>query len=266
MLSGNRNFEGRVHPEVKTNFLASPPLVVAYALAGTMKIDLTKEPLGTGKDGKPVYLKDIWPTSKEIHDSIATHVTSEMFKRATAACSTATATGRRIKSPTGKIYAWDDDSTYVKNPPYFEGMTLKTGTPTDINGARVLALLGDSVTTDHISPAGNIAADSPAGKYLVAHGVQPKDFNTYGARRGNHEVMVRGTFANIRLKNKLVPGTEGGCDDARADRREDVDLRRVDEVPGRRHAADRARRQGIRLRLARATGPRRAPRCSACAP
>ena len=210
MLSGNRNFEGRIHPQVKMNFLASPPLVVAYAIAGNMKIDITKDPLGTGKDGKPVYLKDIWPTSKEIHDLIAKHVTSTQFK---------TSYAQRVRrrrelevrgqSPNGKNFTWGDNSTYVKNPPYFEGMTLKTGTPPNIKGARVLASLGDSVTTDHISPAGNIAADSPAGKYLVSLGVQKKDFNCYGARRGNHEVMVRGTFANIRLKNKLVPGVEG---------------------------------------------------------
>jgi aconitate hydratase len=209
VLSGNRNFEGRIHPQVKMNFLASPPLVVAYALAGNMKIDITKDPLGTGKDGKPVYLKDIWPTSKEIHDLIATHVTSKMFKSSYGSVFDGDSNWKGIKSPTGKTYTWVDDSTYVKNPPYFEGMTLKTGTPTDVKGARVLASLGDSVTTDHISPAGNIAADSPAGKYLVSLGVQKKDFNSYGARRGNHEVMVRGTFANIRLKNKLVPGVEG---------------------------------------------------------
>src|SRR6185369_2768313 len=209
VLSGNRNFEGRIHPQVKMNFLASPPLVVAYALAGNMKIDITKDSLGLGKDGKPVYLKDIWPTSKEIHDLIATHVTSKMFKSSYGSVFDGDANWKGIKSPIGKTYTWVDDSTYVKNPPYFEGMTLKTGTPTDIKGAHVLASLGDSVTTDHISPAGNIAADSPAGKYLVSLGVQKKDFNSYGARRGNHEVMVRGTFANIRLKNKLVPGVEG---------------------------------------------------------
>jgi aconitase A len=209
VLSGNRNFEGRIHPQVKMNFLASPPLVVAYALAGNMKMDLYKEPLGTGKDGKPVYLKDIWPSTKEVHDLIAKHVTSSMFKKSYESVFKGDNNWQGIKSPTGETYTWSDDSTYVKNPPYFDGMTLKTGTPTDIKGARVLASLGDSVTTDHISPAGNIAADSPAGRYLVGLGVQKKDFNSYGARRGNHEVMVRGTFANIRLKNKLAPGTEG---------------------------------------------------------
>jgi aconitase A len=209
VLSGNRNFEGRIHPQVKMNFLASPPLVVAYALAGNMKIDITKEPLGTGKDGKPVYLKDVWPSTKEVHDLIAKHVTSKMFKSSYEGVFKGDSNWQGIASPTGETYTWSDDSTYVKNPPYFDGMTLKTGTPTDIKGAKVLASLGDSVTTDHISPAGNIAADSPAGKYLVSLGVQKKDFNSYGARRGNHEVMVRGTFANIRLKNKLAPGTEG---------------------------------------------------------
>ena len=209
VLSGNRNFEGRIHPQVKMNFLASPPLVVAYALAGNMKIDITKEPLGIGKDGKPVYLKDVWPTTKEIHDLIAKHVTSKMFTSSYASVFKGDRNWQDIASPVGETYTWSDDSTYVKNPPYFEGMTLKTGTPQNIKGARVLASLGDSVTTDHISPAGNIAADSPAGQYLVSLGVQKKDFNSYGARRGNHEVMVRGTFANIRLKNKLVPGVEG---------------------------------------------------------
>jgi len=209
VLSGNRNFEGRIHPQVKMNFLASPPLVVAYALAGNMKMDLYKEPLGTGKDGKPVFLKDIWPTTKEVHDLIAKHVTSSMFKSSYASVFKGDANWQGIATPEGETFTWSDDSTYVKNPPYFDGMTLKTGTPQDIKGARVLASLGDSVTTDHISPAGNIAADSPAGRYLVSLGVQKKDFNSYGARRGNHEVMVRGTFANIRLKNKLVPGVEG---------------------------------------------------------
>jgi aconitate hydratase len=209
VLSGNRNFEGRIHPQVKMNFLASPPLVVAYALAGNMKMDLQKEPLGTGKDGKPVYLKDIWPSSKEIHDLIAKNVTSAMFKQSYSSVFAGDENWQGIKTPSGETFTWSDDSTYVKHPPYFEGMSMKTGTPTDIKGARVLASLGDSVTTDHISPAGNIAADSPAGKYLQSLGVQKKDFNSYGARRGNHEVMVRGTFANIRLKNKLVPDTEG---------------------------------------------------------
>jgi aconitate hydratase len=210
VLSGNRNFEGRIHPQVKMNFLASPPLVVAYALAGNMKLDITKEPLGTGKDGKPVYLKDIWPSSKEIHDLIAKHVTSAQFKKSYASVFEGDANWQSVATPKGENFTWSADSTYVKHPPYFEGMTLKTGTPQNIAGARVLAMLGDSVTTDHISPAGNIASGSPAAKYLESLGVTKKDFNSYGARRGNHEVMVRGTFANIRLKNLLVPGTEGG--------------------------------------------------------
>jgi aconitate hydratase len=210
VLSGNRNFEGRIHPQVKMNFLASPPLVVAYAIAGNMKIDITKDPLGTGKDGKPVYLKDIWPSTKEIHDLIAKHVTSKQFKASYASVFDGDTNWKSVATPKGENFTWSDDSTYVKHPPYFEGMTLKTGTPQNIKAARVLAMLGDSVTTDHISPAGNIAATSPAAKYLESLGVTKKDFNSYGARRGNHEVMVRGTFANIRLKNLLVPGTEGG--------------------------------------------------------
>ena len=211
VLSGNRNFEGRVHPEVKMNFLASPPLVVAYALAGTLDLDLTTEPLGTGSDGKPVYLKDIWPTPAEIHEFIAQlGRLGDVQARATPACSPATRTGTRSACRAGKIYAWDDKSTYVKNPPYFVGMTMKPGAVADIRNARVLAVLGDSVTTDHISPAGDISKSSPAAKYLMSLGVQPVDFNSYGARRGNHEVMMRGTFANIRLRNQLAPGTEGG--------------------------------------------------------
>jgi aconitate hydratase len=210
VLSGNRNFEGRIHPQVKMNFLASPPLVVAYAIAGNMKLDLTKEPLGVGKDGKPVYLKDIWPTSKEIQDLISKHVTSAQFRKSYSSVFEGDSNWKAVATPKGENFTWSDDSTYVKHPPYFEGMTLKTGTPQNIKGARVLAMLGDSVTTDHISPAGNIASSSPAAKYLESLGVKKKDFNSYGARRGNHEVMVRGTFANIRLKNLLLPGTEGG--------------------------------------------------------
>jgi aconitate hydratase len=210
VLSGNRNFEGRIHPQVKMNFLASPPLVVAYAIAGNMKIDLYQEPLGVGKDGKPVYLRDIWPSTKEIHELIAKHVTSTQFKSSYADVFQGDKNWQAVATPQGQNFTWDDKSTYVKHPPYFEGMTLKTGTPQNINGARVLAMLGDSVTTDHISPAGNISATSPAAKYLESLGVTKKDFNSYGARRGNHEVMVRGTFANIRLKNLLLPGTEGG--------------------------------------------------------
>jgi aconitate hydratase len=210
VLSGNRNFEGRVHPEVKMNFLASPPLVVAYALAGSMDIDLTSEPLGTGSDGQAVYLKDIWPSPAEVADAQLRAVDSAMFKKSYAGVFKGDEHWNAIKVPAGEVYAWEPKSTYVRNPPYFDGMTMTPAAVGDIRGARALALLGDSVTTDHISPAGNISKAGPAAKYLMAEGVQPKDFNSYGARRGNHEVMMRGTFANIRLRNLLVPGTEGG--------------------------------------------------------
>jgi aconitate hydratase len=210
VLSGNRNFEGRVHPEIKMNFLASPPLVVAYALAGNLDVDITSEPLGNDTTGKPVYLKDIWPSAADVAQVVGASVDSAMFTRGYANVFEGDANWRGIKTPEGKIYAWDGKSTYVKNPPYFEGMTMTPAPVADIQGARALALLGDSVTTDHISPAGNISKSSPAAKYLMEQGVQPADFNSYGARRGNHEVMMRGTFANIRLRNLLVPGTEGG--------------------------------------------------------
>ncbi len=210
VLSGNRNFEGRIHPLVKMNFLASPPLVVAYALAGNLKVDLYKDPLGTDQDGKPVYLKDVWPSTKEIHDLIAANVTSAMFKSSYANVFAGDANWNGLEVPGGETYAWDAGSTYVQHPPFFEGMTRETVPPSDIHGARVLALLGDMVTTDHISPAGSIGADSPAGRYLRSLGVDKKDFNSYGSRRGNHEVMMRGTFANVRLRNQLAPGTEGG--------------------------------------------------------
>ena len=210
VLSGNRNFEGRVHAEVKMNFLASPPLVVAYALAGTMDIDLAREPIGTGKDGKPVFLKDLWPTPQEVQQAVAASVDSTMFKKSYASVFSGDANWQAIQVPAGEVYRWDDASTYVRNPPYFQGMPKQPGSVGDIRGARALAVLGDSVTTDHISPAGNIAKSSPAAKYLVGQGVQPADFNQYGARRGNHEVMMRGTFANIRLRNLMLPGTEGG--------------------------------------------------------
>jgi len=210
VLSGNRNFEGRIHPEVKMNFLASPPLVVAYALAGTMNIDLLNEPLGKDTDGQPVYLKDIWPDHKEISDLIAGNIDSGMFSQVYGEVFDGDANWNGLDVPEGEIYQWDEQSTYVRNPPYFVGMKKQPGAMEDIRGARLLALLGDSVTTDHISPAGAIKKDSPAGKYLMEHGVDPKDFNSYGSRRGNHEVMMRGTFANIRLRNLLAPGTEGG--------------------------------------------------------
>jgi aconitate hydratase len=210
VLSGNRNFEGRVHPEVKMNFLASPPLVVAYALAGTMNIDLNNEPIGMGSNGKPVYLRDIWPSAAEVQSSVASAVDSAMFKKGYASVFAGDENWNAIKIPEGQIYKWESASTYVRNPPYFDGMTMQPSAVGDIRNARALAVLGDSVTTDHISPAGNIAKSSPAAKYLMAEGVQPADFNQYGARRGNHEVMMRGTFANIRLRNLLLPGTEGG--------------------------------------------------------
>jgi aconitate hydratase len=210
VLSGNRNFEGRVHPEIKMNFLASPPLVVAYALAGSLDIDITTEALGQGKNGRAVYLKDIWPSAADVASAVAVSVDSAMFKKGYANVFAGDANWSSIKTPAGKIYEWDAKSTYVKNPPYFDGMTMSPPAVGDLRGAHVLAVLGDSVTTDHISPAGNISKSSPAAKYLVAQGVQPADFNSYGARRGNHEVMMRGTFANIRLRNALLPGTEGG--------------------------------------------------------
>jgi aconitate hydratase len=210
VLSGNRNFEGRVHPETRMNFLASPPLVVAYALAGTLDIDLTKEPLGTGKDGKPVYLKDIWPSDAEVQELLTRSINSEMFRQSYASVFKGDENWANITVPAGQRYAWDAKSTYVKDPPYFQGMTMTPSPLADVHGARVLALLGDSVTTDHISPAGNISRSSPAARYLIEQGVEPKDFNSYGARRGNHEVMMRGTFANIRLRNLMVPGVEGG--------------------------------------------------------
>jgi aconitate hydratase A / 2-methylisocitrate dehydratase len=210
VLSGNRNFEGRVHPEVRMNFLASPPLVVAYALAGTLDLDLTTEPLGTGTDGKPVYLKDIWPSDHEVQELLTRSIDSKMFQQSYARVFSGDEHWNGIKVPAGKRYTWDAKSTYVKDPPYFEGMGAKPAALSDIHGARALAVLGDSVTTDHISPAGNIAKSSPAARYLIEQGVNPADFNSYGARRGNHEVMMRGTFANIRLRNQLVPGVEGG--------------------------------------------------------
>jgi aconitate hydratase len=210
VLSGNRNFEGRVQQQVRANYLASPPLVVAYALAGTMNLDLTTEPLGTGKDGKPVFLKDIWPSQRELQETMMTAVKAEQFEKQYADVFNGDARWQKLDVPTGNVFAWQADSTYVRNPPFLEGVTLEPAPRQNISNARVLALLGDSITTDHISPAGSIKKDSPAGKYLIAHGVQPADFNSYGARRGNHEVMMRGTFANTRLRNQVAPGTEGG--------------------------------------------------------
>jgi len=210
VLSGNRNFEGRIHPLVRANYLASPPLVVAYALAGRMDIDLTTESLGNGSDGKPVFLKDIWPTPQEIETTVRASVTTNMYLKQYGEVFEGDSHWKSMKVPEGDLYQWDPKSTYIKLPPYFENMPKQPPALADIHDARVLAVLGDSVTTDHISPAGSIPMDSPAGKYLVANGVKPHEFNSYGARRGNHEVMVRGTFANIRLRNQLAPGTEGG--------------------------------------------------------
>jgi aconitate hydratase len=212
VLSGNRNFEGRVHPLVRANYLASPPLVVAYAIAGSMEIDLTRDPIGTGKDGKPVYLKDIWPTNKEVTETVANSVTSKMFASKYADVFAGEKEWQKIPVAEGVTYRWNDRSTYVQNPPYFTNMTREVAQNSlhNINGSRILAILGDSITTDHISPAGNISKISPAAKYLSENGVATKDFNSYGARRGNHEVMMRGTFANTRIKNEMLPGVEGG--------------------------------------------------------
>jgi aconitate hydratase len=210
VLSGNRNFEGRVHADVKMNYLASPPLVVAYALAGRLDLDLTTEPLGDDQDGNPVYLKDIWPSSHEIHAAVGYSVTSEMFRNSYSSVFQGDERWNSIDSPEGEKFDWQDDSTYIQNPPYFHGMTLQAPGIPEIRGARCLAKLGDSITTDHISPAGAIKEDSPAGDYLKSKGVMKQDFNSYGSRRGNHEVMMRGTFANVRLRNQLAPGTEGG--------------------------------------------------------
>jgi aconitate hydratase len=210
VLSGNRNFEGRVHPEVRANYLASPPLVVAYALAGRIDIDWDTEPVGTGSDGLPVFLRDIWPTHEEVQTAIAGAIHQDSFSRIYSSVFEGDANWKALSVPSGNLYQWDAASTYIANPPYFVGMTATPPPVHEITGARVLALLGDSITTDHISPAGSIKKDSPAGKYLIERGVTPKDFNQYGARRGHHDVMVRGTFANVRLKNQLVPGTEGG--------------------------------------------------------
>ncbi len=210
VLSGNRNFEGRINPDVKMNYLASPPLVVAYALAGSMDLDLYNDPLGQDSDGNDVFMKDIWPTAAEVEEVIAQAITSDMFTDDYADVFAGDERWRNLETPSGDTFAWDADSTYVRKPPYFEGMPEEPTPVEDIDGARVLAKLGDSVTTDHISPAGAIKKDSPAGKYLSEHGVENRDFNSYGSRRGNHEVMIRGTFANIRLRNQLAPGTEGG--------------------------------------------------------
>ncbi len=210
VLSGNRNFEGRISPHVKANYLASPPLVVAYAIAGSLTRDIVKEPLAKDKDGNPVYLKDIWPTNAEINDTVARVVTKDLYKARYADVFKGTSAWAEVSAPTGETFTWQDDSTYIQNPPFFEGLSAQASDVDDIVGAKMLALLGDSITTDHISPAGAIKEDSPAGAYLLSHGVAREDFNSYGSRRGNHEVMMRGTFANIRIKNEMCPGTEGG--------------------------------------------------------
>jgi aconitate hydratase len=210
VLSGNRNFEGRINPLVRANYLASPPLVVAYALAGTVDIDLVAEPLGRDQDGNPVYLKDIWPSQDEITETVQNAVSPDLFKQQYGNVYDGNETWNAIKGTEGNVYAWDNTSTYVQEPPFFLDFAQETGHIEPISGAYVLALLGDSITTDHISPAGDIALNSPAGKYLQERGIEKADFNTYGTRRGNHEVMMRGTFANIRLRNLLAPGTEGG--------------------------------------------------------
>jgi aconitate hydratase len=210
VLSGNRNFEGRIQQDVRANYLASPPLVVAYALAGSLNVDLTRDPIGTDSKGQAVYLRDIWPTQQEIQATMLSAVSAEMFRRQYASVFEGATRWRELPVPTGDQFAWDDTSTYIRRPPFLEHVALAPDAPTEIRGARVLAMLGDSITTDHISPAGSIKADTPAGQYLIAQGVSPKDFNSYGARRGNHEVMMRGTFANVRLRNALAPGTEGG--------------------------------------------------------
>jgi aconitate hydratase len=210
VLSGNRNFEGRINPDVKMNYLASPPLVVAYALAGSMDVDMVRDPLGTDPNGNPVFLADIWPTEAEINEVMASAINQEMFTADYADVFAGDERWTSLPTPTGKVFEWEPESTYVRKPPYFDGMTADPTPVTDISGARVLAKLGDSVTTDHISPAGSIKVDSPAGRYLAEHGVARKDFNSYGSRRGNHEVMIRGTFANIRLRNQLLDDVEGG--------------------------------------------------------
>jgi aconitate hydratase len=209
VLSGNRNFEARIHPEVKANYLASPPLVVAYSLAGRMDIDLLTEPLGHDPNGDPVYLADVWPSPAEVRETMEQAIDRDMFRSTYANVYEGEAAWRELETPSGSLYAWDEASTYVRRPPYFDGMAPGPGTIEDITGARCLVSIGDSVTTDHISPAGSIKPDSPAGHYLVEQGVERTDFNSYGSRRGNHDVMVRGTFANVRLRNQLVPGSEG---------------------------------------------------------
>ena len=209
VLSGNRNFEGRIHPQVRASYLASPPLVVAYALAGTVDIDLTEDPIGTDPNGDPVYLREIWPTSQEVNELLASCVQPELFRQTYGQVFTGDEVWRALPVPEGSLYAWNAESTYIQEPPFFVDLSPDPAPLRDITGARALAVLGDSITTDHISPAGSIPVDSPAGRYLIEHGVQHRDFNSYGARRGNHQVMVRGTFGNVRLRNEMTPDREG---------------------------------------------------------
>ena len=267
VLSGNRNFEGRINPDIKMNYLASPPLVVAYALAGSMDLDLFDDPLGQDQDGNDVFLKDIWPSPTEVEETIAQAINSEMFGDSYKDVFAGDERWQSLPTPEGNTFEWDEDSTYVRRPPYFDGMPDEPEPVTDIDGARVLLKLGDSVTTDHISPAGAIKKDSPAGRYLAEHGVEQRDFNSYGSRRGNHEVMIRGTFANIRLRNQLAPGTEGGVTrDFTADGDGDQRLRgraSTTTPPARRWSSWRARSTAP---ARRATGRPRAPRCSASRP
>ena len=248
VLSGNRNFEGRIHPEVKMNYLASPPLCVAYALAGRMDLDIVEDPLGEDADGEPVYLRDLWPTQEEVNAEIESAIESDMFRKSYGEVFEGDENWKSLEIPEGDRYAWGEESTYVKRPPYFEGMPAEAPEGFEqIEGARAIALLGDSVTTDHISPAGAIKKDTPGGQYLIENGVEQREFNSYGSRRGNHEVMMRGTFANVRLRNQLAPGTEGGY--TTQGRRGALHLRRRDGVRRRGRAAVRARRQGVRLGL-----------------
>ena len=256
VLSGNRNFEGRINSEVRANYLMSPPLVVAFALAGRIDIDLRKDAIGKGKDGNPVYLADLWPMQREVEEAIQQSVTAEMFSKTYAEVFEGDERWRGLKIPKGQTYAWEKDSTYIRRAPYFEGMKIKPSPVEDIKRARVLAVLGDSVTTDHISPAGSIKKDSPAGKYLQEHGVKPADFNSYGSRRGNHEVMVRGTFANVRLRNKLV-NVEGGFT-RHLPTNEEMSIFDASQKYHRgRHAADYSRGKRIRLRLVPRLGRQR---------
>ena len=266
VLSGNRNFEARIHPEVKANYLASPPLVVAYALAGRMDVDLATEPIGVGSDGEDVFLADIWPSPDEVRETVAGAIGEEMFRATYADVFTGDDTWRGLPVPEGELFAWDPASTYVRLPTYFDGMPAEPGAVDDIVGARCLVAIGDSVTTDHISPAGSIKPDSPAGRYLVEHGVERKDFNSYGSRRGNHEVMVRGTFANVRLRNELVPGSEGTWTVHVPSGDELTIYEAAERYRAGRHAARRPGREGVRVGLVARLGgegaeaPRRAGR------